>query len=64
MLAIHNLETELLEHVNKVHSIKDLVVAQNGDVYILPSKIIVRHENNNQDFFPEDVRALARNYFK
>ena len=63
-LAVHSVGTELHEHTHTVHGIKDLLLAQNRDVHVLLLKKLVNGKNNDQDIFPEDVRAFARNYFK
>ena len=63
-LAVHSVGTELHEHTHTVHGIKDLLLAQNRDVHVLVLKTLVNGENIDQDIFPEDVRAFARNYFK
>ena len=63
-LAIHSVSTELHEHTHTVHGIKDLLLAQNRDVYVLVFKKLMNGENIDQNIFPEDVRAFARNYFK
>ena len=42
----------------------DLVLAQNRDVHVLALTKLVENEDIEQDIFPEDVRAFARNYFK
>ena len=60
ILAIHHLDTELHEHANTVHDVKDLMIVQNRDVHVVALKKIVLH----QDIFPQDVRVFARNYFK
>ena len=64
VMAIRSVNTELHEHTHTVHGIKDLVLAQNRDVHVLALKKLVHGENIDQDIFPEDVRAFARNYFK
>ena len=64
LLAIRSLSTDLHEPAHTVHGIKDLVLAQNRDVHVLALKMLVNNENIDQDIFPEDVRAFARNYFK
>ena len=63
-LAIKDIDTELHEHANTVHGIKDLLLAQNRDVHVLAMKKLVAQESIDQDFFPDDVRAFARNYYK
>ena len=63
-MAIRSVSTELHEHAHTVHGIKDLVLAQNRDVHVLALKKLVNGECTDQDIFPEDVRAFARNYFK
>ena len=63
-LAVRDLDTELHEHTNFVHGIKNLALAQNRHVHILALKKQVQHENIDQDIIPQDVRAFARNYFK
>ena len=60
MLAIGSLGN-LHEHSHTVHGNKDLVLAQNRDAHVLALKKLVNNENIDQDMFPEDVRALARN---
>ena len=62
--AIRSVSTELHEHAHTVHGIKDLVLAQNSDFHFLALKKLVNGENIDQDIFPDDVRAFARNYFK
>ena len=64
VMAIRSVNTELHEHTHTVHGIKDLVLAQTRDVHVLALKKLVYGENIDQDIFPEDVRAFARNYFK
>ena len=61
-LAIKDIDTELHEHANTVHGIKDLLLAQNRDVHVLAIKKVVAQVSIDHDFFPEDVRAFARNY--
>ena len=63
-LAIKNIDTELHEHANRAHGIKDLLLAQNRDVHVLAIKKLVAQESIDHDIFPEDVRAFARNYYK
>ena len=63
-LAVRSVGTELHEHTHTVHGIKDLLLAQNRDVHVLELTKLVNGENIDQDIFPEDVRAFARNYFK
>ena len=63
-LAVHRVGTELHEHTHMVHGIKDLLLAQNRDVHVLVLKKLVNGETIDQDIFPEDVRAFARNYSK
>ena len=55
---------DIKEHANKVHGIKDLLLAQNRDVHVLAIKKLVAQESNDHDIFPDDVRAFARNYYK
>ena len=64
VMAIRSVNTELHEHTHTVDGIKDLVLAQNRDVHVIALKKLVHVENIDQDIFPEDVRAFARNYFK
>ena len=64
VLAIRDLSTEMHEHAHTVHSIKDLVLAQNHDVHVLALKKLVQCKNIVADIFPDDVRAFARYYFK
>ena len=63
-LAVRSVSTELHEHTHTVHGIKYLLLAQNREVHVLALKKLVNGENIDQDIFPEDVRAFARNYFK
>ena len=63
-LAIKEINTELHEHANGVHGIKDLLLAQKRDVHVLAIKKLVAQEYINHDVFPEDLRAVARNYHK
>ena len=63
-LAVHSVGTELHEHTHTIHGIKVLLLAQNRDVHVLVLKKLVNGETIDQDIFPEDVRAFARNYFK
>ena len=58
------IDTELPEHANTVHSIKDLLLAQNRDVHVLAIKKLVAQKSIDHDVFPEDVRAFAHNYHK
>ena len=37
-LAIKEIDTELYEHANTVHGIKDLLLAQNRDLHVLVKK--------------------------
>ena len=63
-LAIKDIDTELHEHANTVHGIKDLLLAQNRDVHVLAIKKLVAQESMEHGIFPDDVRAFARNYYK
>ena len=63
-MAVGSVSIELHGHAHTVHGIKDLVLAQNRDVHVLALKKLVNGENIDQDIFPEDVHAFARNYFK
>ena len=63
-LAVHSVGTELHEHTQTIHGIKELLLAQNRDVHVLVLKKLVNGETIDQDIFPGDVRAFARNYFK
>ena len=63
-LAIKDIDTELHEHANTVHGIKDLLLAQNRDVPVLALKKLVAQKSIDHDIFPEVVRAVARNYHK
>ena len=63
-LAVRSVSTELHEHTHTVHVIKYLLLAQNREVHVLALKKLVNGENIDQDIFPEDVRAFARNYFR
>ena len=47
-----------------VHGIKDLPLAQNRHLHALAIKKLVAQESIDNDIFPEDVRAFARNYHK
>ena len=62
LLALRALDTELHEHANTVHGIKDLKLAQNRDVHELAVKKLVIHEPIDKDIFQENVRAFAPNY--
>ena len=64
IIALRDIDTELLEHAHTVHGIKDLVLAQNRDVHVLALKKLVQSESIDHDIFPENVRELARNYFR
>ena len=64
VLAIKEIDTELHEHANTVHGIKDLLLTQNRDVHVLAIKLLVAQESIVHDVFLEDVRAFARNYHK
>ena len=55
--------SELHEHTNTVHGIKDPLLAQNWVVHVLAIKRLVAKESINHDVFPENVRAFARNYY-
>ena len=58
-------QVALHEHAaNTVHGIKDLLLAQNRDVHVLAIKKLVAQESIDPDFFPEDLRAFARNNYK
>ena len=63
-LATKEIDPELHEQANTVHGIKDLLLAQNRDVHVLAIKNLVARESIDQDVFPEDVCAFARNYHK
>ena len=63
-LAIKEIDTELHEHANTVHCIKDLLLAQNRDVHVLGIKKLVAQKYIDHVVLPEDVRAFARNYHK
>ena len=63
-LAVKDIDTELHEHANTVHDIKDLLLAQNRDVHVLAMKKLVAQEPIDHEIFPEDLRAFARNYHK
>ena len=63
-MALRHINTELHEHTNTVHGIKDPVLAQNRDVHVLAIKKLVMNEPIDDEIFPEDVRELARNYFR
>ena len=64
VMALRDLDTELHEPANTVHGIKDLVLDQNRDFYVLAIKKLVLDETIDHDLFPEDVRVreFARNY--
>ena len=64
VMALRDINTELHEHTNTVHGIKDLVLAQNRDVYVLALKKLVVNETIDIEIFPEDVRDFVRNYFR
>ena len=64
VMALRDINTELHEHTNTVHGIKDLVLAQNRDVHILAIKKLVVNEPIDNEIFPEDVREFARNHFR
>ena len=63
-LAIKDIDTELHEHANTVHGIKDLLLAQNREMHVLAIKKLVAQKSIDHDIFPDDVRAFARNYYK
>ena len=63
-MALRDINTELHEHTNTVHGIKDLVLAQNRDVRVLAIKMLVMNETIDNEIFPEVVREFARNYFR
>ena len=63
-MPLRDLDTELHEHANTEHGIKDLVLAQNRDVHVLAVKKLVLDETIDQYNFPADVWKLARNYFR
>ena len=52
-LAIKEIDTELHEHANTLHGIKDLFLAQNRDEHVLAIKKLVAQESNDLDVFPE-----------
>ena len=62
--AINTIAMELHEHTNTVHGIKDLFLALNRDVHILAIKKLKANEPIDNEFFPENVRVFAENYFK
>ena len=61
-LVVDSVSMELHEHANTVHGLKDLLLAQNRDVHILAIRKLVMQESIDDDIFPENVRAFARNY--
>ena len=64
VMALRDINTELREHTNTIHGIKDLVLAQNCDVHVLAIKKLVMNEAIGNKTFPEDVREFARNSFR
>ena len=52
VMAIRSVSTELHEHADTVHVIKDLVLAQNRDVHVLALKKLVNGESIDQYIFP------------
>ena len=64
VMALRDIDTELHEHANTVHGIKNLVHSQNRDVHILAIQKLVLNKTIDNDIFPEVVREFARNYFR
>ena len=62
--VVNSVSMELHEHAKTIHGLKDLLLAQKRDVHILAIKKLVMQESIDQDIFPENVRAFARNYYK
>ena len=62
--VVNGISMEMHEHANTVHGLKDLLLAQNRDVHILAIKKLVMQESIDNDVFPENVRAFAKNYHK
>ena len=63
VLPIRSLSTDLHEHSHTVHGIKELLLSQNRNVHVLALTKLADNDNVDQDIFPEDVRAFARNNF-
>ena len=63
-LAISEANLEVHEHTNTVHGLKDLLLAQNRDVYILAIKKLVAKESIDNEKIPANVRVLAKSYYK
>ena len=63
-LAINEVNLEFHEHTNTVRGLKDFLLAQNRDVYILAIKNLVAKESLDSETFPEKVRVFAKNYYK
>ena len=64
VMALRDIDTELHEHANTVHGIKNLIHSQNRDVHILAIQKLVLNKTIDNDIFPEVVREFARNYFR
>ena len=58
-LAIKDIDTELHEHANTVHGIKDLLLAQNRDVHVLAIKKLVAQNPSIMMFF---LRMCGRSH--
>ena len=64
VLALRDLDSELHEHANTMHGVKDLLLDQNRDVHELAINNLVLNQPIDHDKFPEDVREFPRNSFK
>ena len=64
ILTVRDVNNDMHEHAHTVQGIKDLVLAQNGDVHDLTPKKLIQHQNIDQDIFTEDVRTFGRYSFK
>ena len=64
VLALRDLDSELHEHANTMHGVKDLLLDQNRDVHELAINNLILNQPIDHDKFPEDVREFPRNSFK
>ena len=55
--------TELHEHQSTMRGLKDLHLAQNGDVHLLALKKLITNEPLDDILFPEDVQDFAKRYY-
>ena len=61
--ALRTVGTELQEHFLTRRGLKDLHLAQSGDVHLLALRKLMKGEPLDDAMFPEDVQDFARRYF-